>query len=460
VLGNQQETKVGEDFYAPVVNHCTVKIMLQHALDSGHELRCFDISEAFLYGILTPEQQVYVIPPKEFRRFGAGRYWLLRNSVYGLKCAPIAWHKEYVKRATALGWVQSEIDPCLFRRGNCLKILYVDDVLISGPPEEAQQARSELMSCFPGRVTEVGRDGAFSFLGMKVVFKREHSCRIPNAAQTDKLLQKFSSGQMAKTPLPVSKTDNSEKYEPVDKSDYRSVVGLLNYLATVSRPDLAYAVQILSRTLEDPDVENRRNAARCVAYVNSTRSRELVLKKVLDQADPPENIISHVRCFSDADFNSEGRSSTGINITLGHTPIHWRSVRQRLSTTSTAEAEFVATAQLIKEITYLSLILKEVYQIPLKPDAELDVFEVNCTPPQPYNAFVDNQAAIKMSEHGSPTPRTRHLLIRFNYIKSAIERGLVKVQYVASALNLADQMTKAMRRDELDRLFGVEDCKN
>ena len=457
VLGNKQAMQEAEDNFAPVVNHQTIKLTLQHALDCGHELLSFDISEAFLYGELSEDQVCYVTPPKQFRKFDPEtKFWKLKKSIYGLRCAPLCWHRQYVRRAKALGWAQSETDPCLFSRGSCRKVVYVDDVLISGPKLEAERARRELLEYFPGRVQDCSQDGTLTFLGMKVRYVQNQLCAISNPTQIAKLLEKLGGGEIgAKTPLFTRPLHQKEETDIIDSHDYRSVVGSLNYISCISRPDLAYCVQFLSRVLDKPGTGELHMAKRAMRYVRCTAERELVLHKSNFNQQCPSSVIKHVKCFSDADFNQEGKSSTGINITVAGTPVHWRSTRQRLSTTSTAEAEYVACAQLVKEVTYFSMLLSDIYAFPLKPHEDQEKFEIAITPPTPYDCFVDNQAALRMAEHSHNTPRTKHMLVRFGYIRSAIEAGLVRLEYVASALNLADQFTKAMSRDKLDELFGV-----
>jgi hypothetical protein len=460
VLGNQQALKDAEQNFAPVVNHQTIKLLLQHAVDCDHDLASFDISEAFLYGELSDDQVCYVVPPRQFRQFDpTTRFWKLKKSIYGLRCAPLCWHREYVKRAKELGWKQSEADPCLFRRGKCLKIVYVDDVLISGPAKEAKKARAELMDYFPGRVQDCSEEGHLTFLGMKIRYTKGKECGLSNPAQIAKLLKNLKDTKRAKTPLFVHRELSKEEESDVaDGSTYRSIVGSLNYIACISRPDLAYSVQYLSRVLENPGKRELHMANRAMRYVRETASRELILKKNFDfKPSAPSSIIKHVTCYSDADFNAEGKASTGINITVGTTPVHWKSVRQRLSTTSTAEAEYIACAQLVKEICFFSALVADVYGFALSARGEqLECYEVAITPPRPYAAYVDNMAAVKMTEHSGPTARTKHMQVRFGYIKSAVEAGLVRIQHISTTLNRADQFTKCMSRQMLDLLYGDE----
>jgi hypothetical protein len=455
VLGDRQERSAEEYNYAPVCNWTTVRTLLQRTIDFNHSLCLADISEAFLYGDIDSED-IYVLPPKEFRRFHPeARWWRLKKSVYGLRSAPLSWNKKYVEEIKRLGWTQSELDPCVFHRGKSTHILYVDDILFSGEKEQILKDREEILTVFPGRKDDVQEDGSFKFLGCNCIFTPGKQVKVSNPQQIEKLLSFQAEGDDKTAKTPLLPEDKANLDDVLDKEIYRSVVGLVNYISQHTRPDLAYVTNYLSRELEDPSTLRLAQAKRALRYIRGTQEKELILERTkgFDAANPA-SIIRAVKCFSDADFAAVG-ANTGNLIALNGRPLWWKSTKQRLVSQSTCEAEYIALASAVKELTYFSGLLADIYKFELQGEIE-EVYEIRIKPPEPYRVLCDNQAAIALAGNSFPSQRTKHLKIRYNYIREAVSSGLCNIEYVNTHANKADQFTKICSRALLDALFEGE----
>lgn len=138
---------------------------------------------------------------------------------------------------------------------------------------------------------------------------------------------------------------NTEDGEPLDDpSNYRMVVGKLNYL-TNTRPDLSFAVQSLSRFMQEPRTPHFKAMEHVLKYIKGTEGQG-ILMKVIDTIS--------LQAFSDSDWAScpvTRRSITGHLVLLGNSPISWKSKKQSTVSKSSTEAEYRAMSQATSEIT-------------------------------------------------------------------------------------------------------------
>ena len=133
--------------------------------------------------------------------------------------------------------------------------------------------------------------------------------------------------------------------------------------------------------------------------------------------------------YTDSDWAADAetrKSISGHVITINGTPIKWKSKKQPILAQSTFEAELVALCLVVQEINYLKAVLKFV-KIPYK---------------KPIKVYCDNQSVIKGFKEGYVTKKTRHIDVRFHKIKNCKETGKLKIEYIPSEENKADQFTK------------------
>lgn len=199
----------------------------------------FDVKTAFLYGEL--QEEVFMKQPEGFND-GSGKVCKLNKSLYGLKQAPRCWNKRFVSFIEKQGMKCSTSDPCLFVRTNnekkLLIVIYVDDGLVAGTDEEEISSFvSKLKDEF--KVTVGSLD---CYLGMNIKQMKDGSVFLEQSAYTRKILSRFRMDESNAVAVPCEKADSENDYSVSESVPYREAVGSLMYLATGSRPDIAYAV--------------------------------------------------------------------------------------------------------------------------------------------------------------------------------------------------------------------------
>ncbi|KAJ9556676.1 hypothetical protein OSB04_011290, partial [Centaurea solstitialis] len=213
----------------------------------------------------------------------------------------------------------------------------------------------------------------------------------------------------------------NEGAKPANKERYQRLGGKLIYLAH-TRPDIAYAVGVVSQFMHQPQKEHMEAVMRIIQYLKGTPGRGIVFKR---------NGHLNVEAFTDADWasNPNGRRSTsGFFTLLGGNLVTWRSKKQKVVSLSSAESEFRGIVKGVTEILWLKKLMKEI-GFPIR---------------LPTRLFCDNEAAISISENPVQHDRTKHVEVDRHFIKEKIEDGTVELPYVKSEEQLADILTKAI----------------
>lgn len=140
---------------------------------------------------------------------------------------------------------------------------------------------------------------------------------------------------------------------------------------------------------------------------------------------------SQVKGYADSDWAGDqdtAKSTTGYLVFLAGGPISFRSVLQKIQAHSSAEAEYGSMSDCAREIQYISNILQEVGL--LKQTGPIQIYS-------------DSSAAIAMTQNKGVSHRTKHIAIRYHYVKTLIEEGVVSVHKISTEVNPADILTKA-----------------
>jgi hypothetical protein len=457
-LGNRVSGCEVEDVYAPVASQSTLRLMLQRQVSAGYESVIFDISTAFLNAPL--KERVVVRPPACFRDLlrEAGHegevFWVLNRALYGLRQAPKAWNDELTTQLKELGWRRSEYDPCLFYRGDMMLLTYVDDCMLVGPGEEIRKAQEAIMRLFPGRTTKkesvigCGSAVSYRFLGLEIVedeTEGNRKIRVQQAHLVDKVVGKFQMRDSPTAKTPIVKSLEEAGVQLGEGNNYRSIVGSLMFLSVSTRPDISYAVKELSRFLEKPTEVHLAAAHRVVRYLKGTR--ELGLEFNAIEGYKTEEALQYLEAQSDSDFAGEvkGRkSTTGNLVMINGTPIFWKSQTQRLVSLSTAEAEYISLASLVREVKYLRKLWSEMSGVSIELGKGLDVGILS-----KVNVRCDNEAALKMSEMDILTQRTKYIDVRTSFIRESVAKGDIRLSYIPTSENKADVFTKPLAAEKV-----------
>ena len=431
----------GVDFqhnFAPVVNDTTVKILFGLWLQKKYRTLLVDVKTAFLYGRL--EELLFAEIPEGYERFMKEEYdekidysyVKLEKTIYGLVQAARAWWKEFMKvMKNDLHFRQFENDNCLLRKedknGFIAIGVYVDDNFVIGDDLAIETFLSDIKKHFDITTTEVD-----DFVGCTVE-KHQDYLELHQPDLIRKMLKEFNDEikemKVYETPAPsgfrVIRTEEEETKLSKDKQTrYRSGVGSLLYLVKHSRPDLSNSVRELSKVMDNANEGQYKMLLRSIKYVNDTQDFRLKLK-----ANGDEKSKWKIKAYCDSDFagDSDGRKSiSGFVIYMNGMPISWRSKGQKSVSLSSTEAEYMAISEVAMELLFVHGVMKF-----LGMDQEL-----------PMIVNVDNVGAIYLSQSATTSNRTKHIDVRYHFVREFIEDGIVKIVFVRSAENDADLFTK------------------
>ena len=209
--------------------------------------------------------------------------------------------------------------------------------------------------------------------------------------------------------------------KPTDKGRYQRLVGKLIYLSH-TRPDIAYAVSVVSQFMHCPSEEHMEAVIRILRYLKSSPGKGLMFSK-----------NDHVRVdgYTDADWArniSDRKSTSGYFTFIGGNLVTWKSKKQKVVALSSAEAEFRGMAKGLCELLWLKRLLAE---IGFAPKSEM-------------NLFCDNKAAIDISHNPVQHDRTKHVEVDRHFIKYNLKTNIIRFPFVKSEDQLADILTKAV----------------
>lgn len=212
---------------------------------------------------------------------------------------------------------------------------------------------------------------------------------------------------------------------------YREAVGSLIFAAVVSRPDIAYAVGEVSRFLNCYDQTHWNAVKRIFKYLLGSMNYSIVYK-----GTSSSELIGYADADYARDINTR-HSTSGYVFLMNGGAVTWSSQRQKSVSLSTTEAEYVAASSAVKEMMWIRQLLDDIGSSSLNP-TELKL---------------DNQGAIKLIKNPEYHKRTKHIDVKYHFIREKYDEGVVKPMYVSSELQLADLFTKPLPKPRFQKLL-------
>lgn len=423
-----------DETFSPVVRFSTLRTLLAFATENGLIVHQMDVVTAFLNGTL--KEEVYMEQPDYYKEPEKEHLVCkLKRSLYGLKQAPRCWNTTFTDSMLALGFIQSTADPCLFvRRSPSLLIIavYVDDlVLVAEETDQLKRVKLELERKF--EMKDMGR--LHYILGIRVKQNEvENQILLDQRQYILNLLSKYG---MANANPVSTPSDPNQKLrmddgisKRVDHAIYQSMVGSLLYCAVATRVDVAHAVAMVSKFNANPSEAHMTAVKRILRYLKGTL--DFVLK--YEKTESPSLIG-----YCDADWAGDldtRRSTSGQVFLMANGSISWRSKRQTSVSLSTAEAEYIALCSASQEAIWLKRLLGE----------------IGFDQSEPITILEDNQSAIAMSKNPTSHDRTKHIDIKFHFVRNAINESLIKLVYCPTDEMVADILTKPLHRGRFELL--------
>ncbi|KAL5697881.1 hypothetical protein ACHQM5_028985 [Ranunculus cassubicifolius] len=317
-------------------------------------------------------------------------------------------------------------------------LLYVDDMIITGDNDaEIFRLRDELSTRF--EMKNLGE--AHSFLGLEIV--KTDGYFVSKGCYATTLLERF--GMASTTPIstPMEPQLRLQKIElePLDDvTKYRQLVGSLFYL-TITRPDLAYSVGVVSQFMDSPCVGHLIAAKRILRYVKGTLQFGLLYKS---------DVLSSLQGFADADWAGDiitRRSTTGYCFNIGSAAVSWCSKKQQTTNLSSTEAEYVAATMATQECIWIKRILQD----------------VGVALESPVPLCCDNESTIKLAGNPVFHARTKHIEIHHHFVREKVLNQEIVLQKIGTNDQVADVFTKALSRAMFEKFrsaLGVVDRKS
>ena len=419
--------------YAPVVSNVTYRIMLIVEILKGLTSKIVDVETAFLHGRL--EEEIYMECPKVLGE-EKGKILLLTKSIYGLVQAARQFYKKWTMTLKSIGFKRSLADPCLFKKEGPVYLgTYVDDNYILGKEEDINKVIKDIED--KGLKVKV-EDNLTDYLSCNIIFdKDKKKAWIGQPHLLKKMEQKF--GERVRklrdyqTPGTPGKgvtrpKEDSELLSSHEQTQYRSGVGMLLYLVKHTRPDLANATRELSKCMDKADQQAMKELMRVIKFALITKKYGLKIEPKI------EELMWKLLMYADADWAGDKDyrlSVSGFILYLCGVPIMWRSRAQRRVTLSSGESEYISLSEAAKEIKFVVMILESM-------DIKVQF---------PIVVMIDNIAAIYMAETANASSRTRHVDVRYHFIREFVEDKFIQIQFVTTKKNLADMFTKNIQRD-------------
>lgn len=224
----------------------------------------------------------------------------------------------------------------------------------------------------------------------------------------------------------LSKDDDSPKE---NQKRYRSMIGGLLYL-TQTRTDIMNAVGLIARFQADPKESHVVVVKRIFRYLKGTIDYGLWYPK-------DNNFTLHA--YTDVDWvgdMDERKSTSGGAFFLGRRLVSWMSKKQEAISLSTIEVEYIAAANNCTQVLWMKQMLKDIRI----------VFE------EPVTIFCDDSSAISISKNLMLHSKTKHISIKFHFLREKVNENKVKLEFVSSKYQIANIFTMPLPKDTFEYL--------
>ncbi|XP_049931235.1 retrovirus-related Pol polyprotein from transposon RE1 isoform X2 [Nymphaea colorata] len=349
----------------------------------------------------------------------------LRKAIYGLKQSPRAWFQKLSENIENEGFRRSSADHSLFVKktsiGTVIVLIYVDDIIVTG---DDIQGISNIKGVLGRHFVTKDLGELRYFLGIEFARNQKGLIMCQRKYVTDVLQETGMLGcRPASTPMDINTRLYDDDTEDVDARQYRGIVGKLLYI-TVTRPDIAYAVSRVSQFMDKPKKVHWDAAMMILRYLKNSPGMGLFFQNGTSLT---------ISVYVDADYagcHLDRKSTTGFCVFIGSNLVTWKSKKQTVVATSSAESEYRAMAQATAEVMWVrSLMLDLTVEVPL-----------------PMQLLGDNKAALFIANNPAFHERTKHVEVDCHYTRDMIQTGFVSTSHISTTGQTADIFTKALAR--------------
>jgi Reverse transcriptase (RNA-dependent DNA polymerase) len=453
--GNQQDRSQYDDISSPTVSAHAVYIGAGIAAAEVRIVKTADIPGAYLNGWLPSGIEVHVHLDeyssailvhldesyRKYLRDDRTMVVKLDKALYGLIESAKIWFDTLSASLVALGFTRNPKEPCVLNKtvdGVQVTIfLYVDDLMFTSRSEALiDDVIAELKKSYGNIVVHEGKQ--LPYLGQEFDFRTPGQVTIRMRKYVEDLLTASGIEGTADTPASESlfSVRDAPKLDAQQAKDFHSQVASVLYMAKRARPDLLTAVSFLTRRTVSPDQDDLKKLHRLLKYINGTRELGLTIR--------PEGGMQ-VHAFVDASYavHPDFKSHTGSAITIGGGATYAKSSAQKINTKSSTESELVGASDSSGHIIWVrDFLIGQGYAM------------------GPAILYQDNMSAMALMEKGySSSDKTRHINVRYFFIRDLVDRGELEIKYCPTDSMLADLLTKPLQGQQFaelrDRLLGI-----
>lgn len=362
----------------------------------------------------------------------------LVRALYGLRQSPRLWYELLRGILIKYGFQCCETEWSVFVKNpgtNTLIVLVnVDDLLfISQDNEEIDQ----LLTYLKGKFELVDMGQVQNYLGAKIIHHKESKQIYINQGGFIRRLLEIHKMQDCKaqfTPSEIGKFQSQEGDEvlsDIEQREYRSLVGSLQYLASFSRPDIAFSVNLLAQRMKEAKKSDVTRSKRLLRYLQGTQDLSLQFGGTGGQIS--------LKGYCDANWGctEDGKSTTGYLFMIGDGPITWQTRKQPTVALSSATAEYMSLSAASRECMWLRMFLTE---LGFKQETATKIAE-------------DNQSCICLATSTKNHKRSKHINLMHHYVRQCIRENHIQVYYLRTEDQIADVMTKSLEKGEVLAYF-------
>ena len=447
VLGNLQGALDHGETYSAVAKATSIRIILAYAAFHRWFIFTFDVKTAFLNAPL--EEEVYCTQIPHFPDPDRDTFLRLRKALYGLRQAGRAWYYTLKAVLEQYGLRRCEIDHGVFygvwsspphpsipmpTDGSPLRLLlpiHVDD---GAAATNSAELYAHFIEYLNSHFTISDLGPIRRFLGIDVEYHRERGIlRLSQESLIDELLAAHGLSSARPQDIPLRTKHFQDQSVPLTAlpgySDsatitraYQRIVGSLLYLASWTRPDLAYTVVALAQWNASPTRSTLLAAKGVLRYLLGTKSWRLVYG---------DSVCNNSIAYCDADWatnEQDRRSISGYAFFMFSGLVSWSSCKQKATALSSTEAEYMSITHASKEALWIRLFCRTI-DLPF---------------PRPFRFLSDNDSAISMTKANVVSNRAKHIDLRYHFIREHVSAGTFIINWIPTGDMTADILTKAL----------------
>ena len=355
------------------------------------------------------------------------------RAIYGCIESALQWYKLFSETLQQEGFTLNSYDKCIANKmvnGKQMTIAWhVDDCIVS-------HADQDVLDKFGQRMVEVFGDMTITtgdihdFIGMKIGINKDKTISIDMRQQLRKVIEEFEKYDTidAKVTTPAaynlfSVNPDAEQLDEELSEVFHSVTSKLGYIMKRGRPDIETAVSFLMKRVSKSDIDDWMKLRRLIGFIQRTIDEIRVIGATS---------LTEIMTFVDSAYavHENMRSHTGGLVSFGIGAAHTKSATSKINVKSATESELVATAE------YLP------YTLWFRHFMEAQGYEL-----KDNVVYQDNKSAILMEINGrnSWTRNSRHINIRYFWIKDRVDGNEIRIEYLPTHIMLADYYTKPLQ---------------